>query len=136
MSLLCPHDSSELGIREAEGHIGYLCKSCRGLWLPPKYIQSLEHLRKFSPEAFYQRLAAQPKFRSTIKCPGGCGELHTKSIKGIDLDYCPACHGIWFDRGEAEVLLAHYPIKGPDNSKSLDSFDIADIGASLLDWLQ
>ena len=23
----------------------------------------------------------------------------------IELDYCPVCHGIWFDKGELELLL-------------------------------
>ncbi len=29
MSLPCPHDASPLTIRETEGHIGFLCASCR-----------------------------------------------------------------------------------------------------------
>ena len=26
--------------------------------------------------------------------------------KGIEIDYCPECRGIWLDRGELEKLLA------------------------------
>lgn len=25
--------------------------------------------------------------------------------KNIELDYCPTCHGVWFDAGELELLL-------------------------------
>ena len=26
--------------------------------------------------------------------------------KGIEIDYCPECRGIWLDRGELDKLLA------------------------------
>ena len=26
--------------------------------------------------------------------------------KGIEIDYCPECRGIWLDRGELEKLIA------------------------------
>jgi len=25
--------------------------------------------------------------------------------RGVEIDYCPSCHGIWLDRGELEKLL-------------------------------
>ncbi|UWX03939.1 zf-TFIIB domain-containing protein [Pseudoxanthomonas sp. NC8] len=27
--------------------------------------------------------------------------------RGIEIDYCPACRGVWLDRGELDRLLAH-----------------------------
>jgi Zn-finger nucleic acid-binding protein len=27
--------------------------------------------------------------------------------QGIEIDYCPACRGVWLDRGELDRLLAH-----------------------------
>ena len=29
-------------------------------------------------------------------------------IKGVELEWCPACGGVWFDRGEVGRLLKHY----------------------------
>ena len=29
-----------------------------------------------------------------------------KEKKGIEIDYCPECRGIWLDRGELEKLIA------------------------------
>lgn len=136
MSHLCPHDASPLTIRETEGHIGFLCASCRGAWLPRKYIESIEHLRKFSHEKFLQALAAQLSFSSQLPCPDGCGTLRRKSIKGIDIELCPACQGIWFDRGEIEALLRDLPHRVEGSGESLDAFDIADIGSALLELLQ
>ena len=33
--------------------------------------------------------------------------------QGIEIDYCPACRGVWLDRGELDRLLAHVE-SGPD----------------------
>jgi Zn-finger nucleic acid-binding protein len=27
--------------------------------------------------------------------------------EGIELDLCPGCRGVWFDRGELELILGH-----------------------------
>jgi len=49
---------------------------------------------------------------------------------------CPACQGIWFDRGEIEALLRDLPHRVEGSGESLDAFDITDIGSALLDLLQ
>ena len=42
-----------------------------------------------------------------LKCPK-CGyDLITGEWHGIQIDQCTHCHGIWFDAGEAESVLAH-----------------------------
>jgi Zn-finger nucleic acid-binding protein len=134
MSLPCPHDARPLTIQEAEGHIGHLCENCSGLWLPRQYIESLAHLRNFSTKPFYAAITEQPKFRSTIDCPGGCGTLQRKSVKDIDLDFCPACQGIWFDRGEVEALLKDYPhTASGTGSRGSDAVDVVDFVLSVFD---
>lgn len=135
MPLPCPHDTRPLTIQEAEGHIGHLCETCNGLWLPRQYIESLAHLRNFSAKPFYAAITEQPKFRSSIACPSGCGILQRKSVKGIDLDFCPACQGIWFDRGEVEALLKDHPLRGNEGSSGggSDAVDVADLVLSVLD---
>jgi len=40
-----------------------------------------------------------------MKCPQ-CGfDLLTTSLHDIEIDQCPSCHGVWFDAGEAELML-------------------------------
>jgi len=31
--------------------------------------------------------------------------MYLKNVDGIELDICAACHGVWFDRNELELLL-------------------------------
>lgn len=47
------------------------------------------------------------KFKGvTMKCPI-CTDtpLVMAERQGVEIDYCPACRGIWLDRGELDKLL-------------------------------
>jgi uncharacterized protein len=39
-----------------------------------------------------------------MKCPNCNVNLLITEKKGIEIDYCPECRGIWLDRGELEKL--------------------------------
>ncbi len=40
-----------------------------------------------------------------MKCPS-CNETLLMSEKrGVEIDYCPNCRGIWLDRGELEKIM-------------------------------
>lgn len=47
-----------------------------------------------------------------MKCPV-CKDvtLLMSEKKGIEIDYCPECRGIWLDRGELEKLLERHDNK-------------------------
>ena len=38
-------------------------------------------------------------------CPIDGRELQMTHREGIELDYCPECRGIWFDRGELDKVI-------------------------------
>jgi len=40
-------------------------------------------------------------------CPRCKSNLIVVEYGGIELDWCPACEGLWFDRGEMELLATH-----------------------------
>jgi len=40
-----------------------------------------------------------------MKCPNCQTTLLIADKKGIEIDYCPDCRGIWLDRGELEKIL-------------------------------
>jgi Zn-finger nucleic acid-binding protein len=41
-----------------------------------------------------------------VKCPT-CpdSDLAMSSREGIEIDYCPACRGVWLDRGELDKII-------------------------------
>jgi Zn-finger nucleic acid-binding protein len=41
-----------------------------------------------------------------MKCPSCADSILVMSDRqGVEIDYCPACRGIWLDRGELDKLL-------------------------------
>ncbi len=40
-----------------------------------------------------------------MKCPVDSRELLITHRDGIELDYCPECRGVWFDRGELDKVI-------------------------------
>lgn len=137
-ALRCPLGPHALGVRDVEGHVGHCCSACGGAWLPGSFLATIGQSRNFSAQRFAEMLRTLPVRHTQLACPQGCGELFCSEIKGVALDWCPACGGVWFDHGEVARLLAQYPrlaqakkeVDGPDLS---DVADIADALFSLLD---
>jgi hypothetical protein len=40
-----------------------------------------------------------------MKCPVCNVDLLMAERQGIEIDYCPKCRGIWFDRGELDKII-------------------------------
>ncbi|MGV3507853.1 MAG: zf-TFIIB domain-containing protein [Sphingobacteriaceae bacterium] len=40
-----------------------------------------------------------------MKCPNCQATLLLADKKGVEIDYCPECRGIWLDRGELEKIM-------------------------------
>lgn len=41
-----------------------------------------------------------------MKCPIDGAELETVERSDVEIDVCPACKGVWLDRGELEKIVA------------------------------
>lgn len=55
------------------------------------------------------KLDAERAARSDeMKCPRCGATLGHRRYKGVTLDSCPSCHGVWLDAGEL-AMLAHEP---------------------------
>lgn len=40
-----------------------------------------------------------------MNCPNCSTKLHMTERKGIEIDFCPDCRGVWLDRGELDKIL-------------------------------
>ncbi len=40
-----------------------------------------------------------------MKCPNCNVNLVMSEKKGIEIDYCPECRGIWLDKGELDKII-------------------------------
>ena len=41
----------------------------------------------------------------TVKCPHCHASMKPQRRHGVELDVCPACRGVWLDRGELDEIL-------------------------------
>jgi Zn-finger nucleic acid-binding protein len=113
----CPRCHSALQSKTYEaGVVVDECPDCRGFWLDRGELERIEetveknHSARLSrPEngvqAAFER--ARQQGRPDLNCPR-CGRRMDKQechhASGIIVDLCPACAGIWLDRGELESL--------------------------------
>ncbi|HZR20269.1 MAG TPA: zf-TFIIB domain-containing protein [Verrucomicrobiae bacterium] len=52
------------------------------------------------------RQHAERRLTTPRKCPVCTAtELVPAQRRGIEIDYCPKCRGVWLDRGELETLI-------------------------------
>ena len=48
--------------------------------------------------------AKQERASHIMKCPRCGADLLEREYRGIKLDRCPECKGVWFDAGEVDLL--------------------------------
>ena|SRR5215510_10387384 len=87
----------------------YACAGCRGTWLSSReYWRWLDAHGPTLPEKQYEGPAITPADSSLVKICPECRRLMLRYMvghgTGIALDQCAACNGMWFDRGEWDLL--------------------------------
>lgn len=57
-----------------------------------------------------------------MKCPS-CPDsaLVMTDRQGVEIDYCPACRGVWLDRGELDKLIERSASTSPTRSEGSSS---------------
>ena len=56
-----------------------------------------------------------------MKCPTCPDQTLTLSERqGVEIDYCPACRGVWLDRGELDKLLERSQARDPRHPTAVD----------------
>jgi len=80
------------------------CPRCRGCWLDHRQLERLEAgvwsrvdgLDLASDEALSELLCP--------RCAASMTRVSPRDEPQLDIDRCPACHGLWLDHGEREAL--------------------------------
>ena len=66
--------------------------------------EKLKRLRKELDEERERQKNEQLKKAHWMKCPKCGHDLEEKPFKGIAIDQCKECQGVWLDNGELEML--------------------------------
>ena len=104
----CPSCRKPLGKSSTEDSRGDQCRHCGGLWIPrPALVELLrQHLSREGLPSQIVALQERPLASPRGSCPHCVDtELERISFRGVHVEQCPACRGVFLDHGEAELLL-------------------------------
>ena len=54
-----------------------------------------------------------PNHSEPMSCPVDGTTLVMSERSGIEIDYCPACRGVWLDRGELDKIIERNAQEAP-----------------------
>ncbi len=105
----CPRDQLALTDLTLEGQRVRHCMRCTGLWLPGVAVES----------AFGKRVKPDPVETAVpIPCPDDGASLVAIRQRGVEIDICPECGGVWLDPGEWKKIQTHRKSGQPTGSQS------------------
>jgi Zn-finger nucleic acid-binding protein len=97
----CPKCSRALELRQRRGVPIGSCPGCRGVWLSSSaLIHLLEQRGAVEAAGSVYQLDQLFKQASSFGCPGCQQPLAQTWLAEVEIEYCPQCHGIFFDKGE------------------------------------
>ena len=110
--MLCPVCDVEMLVLEHEDIEIDCCYECAGIWLDEGELELLSG-EDGKPSAVAATLAkdADVKGKGKRPCPV-CSkkmllaDINLSSGKVVEIDKCPKGHGMWFDKGELDDIVA------------------------------
>jgi len=128
----CPNDNTEMCQVRIEGHYGQPIlleqyKECGGIWFDEMELFSVRHGEAEKIEVFDSISLWTPINieKQILRCPLDQSELFRFEdryfLKGIILERCPSCNGIWLNRGDfTKFQQARQEPKRPKERSSKD----------------
>lgn len=109
---MCPNCHEPMVVLEWEGIEIDLCPSCRGVWLDLGELELIGEQAGVGPArltaALEKARRGGVRERRCPRCRRKLRAISPEEGKAVEVDTCPRGHGIWFDHGEVETLVANY----------------------------
>ncbi|MBW2734258.1 MAG: zf-TFIIB domain-containing protein [Deltaproteobacteria bacterium] len=124
-TLRCPKCHQALEMDQREGTAVGVCRRCKGIWLAKAGLEAILE-GKGATDAAGRAYQLDQVFHepSQWACPACQRALMTTWLAEVEIDYCPACKGIFLDAGELnDVALRDYNLQefGRTESKKGDA---------------
>jgi Zn-finger nucleic acid-binding protein len=105
--MLCPACNEPAIALELDGVEIDRCPACAGIWLDEEEIVWLAQRSEGASRPLADALLRGPAGPgSKRRCPRCDRGMRQEILSSVELERCPAGHGIWFDAGEVETFLA------------------------------
>ncbi len=110
----CPRDQSTLSTMPIAGINVQTCDHCDGFWIDKHTLQRLyEKLDLNVPKAFtYPGFSTTGLAKAEGKCPSDGSQMVIRTYRGVDIEVCPSCLGIWLDAGESQHIAEIWRLAG------------------------
>ncbi len=109
---MCPECNQPLIAFELDGIEIDRCIRCGGTWLDVGELEMIAELERIRTGALSQALkSAKGDRHDKRRCPRCRRKLERIRVgkeNEIELDRCRVGHGLWFDKGEMEAVVADY----------------------------
>src|SRR5688572_13552158 len=102
----------------SEGEI-WPCFGCGAVWFPGDTVAGRLLCHGASATDLLSRISAEKLKASQANCLTCVTPMRIVTYQITDLDYCPQCHGIFFDKGEFSWIAR--------GERKMDKRDIADV---------
>jgi Zn-finger nucleic acid-binding protein len=128
----CPNDNTEMHQVKIESHYGQpifleQCKECGGIWFDEMELFSAGHGEAEKIEVLDSKSLWTPTNmeKQILRCPLDQSKLFRFKdqyfLKGIILERCPSCNGIWLNRGDfTKFQQARQELEQPKEKSSKD----------------
>ena len=102
----CPRCRTELDARSHAAIAAAICARCGGAWLGGGDLERA--IRLFATEQGIVlttlALLEGPTRATTLPCPHCAAPLQALTLRGVEVERCPACRGVFLDPGEGQRL--------------------------------
>ncbi len=109
---MCPLCHEPLVAFELDGVEIDRCVDCGGVWLDAGELELIAGRAGAPPGEISRALSeARGRRHGTRRCPRCRRKLQVVQVEGssvVELDRCPAGHGLWLDAGEMESLTGAF----------------------------
>ena len=116
----CPVDHSRLQEKLVEGLSTHRCHLCHGIFIPGDFFREVKAQAALQVHreiaGYTPNLNASPRL-----CPKRCSTMMLMHIKGIEIDVCPQCDGIWLDSGELEKMILQFGLPKKHSLEKVDN---------------
>jgi Zn-finger nucleic acid-binding protein len=109
---VCPECHEPLIVIELEGVEVDHCPTCRGTWLDAGELEFLTEIAGGPPGPLHAALlATTAERRGEERCPRCRRKMRLVTVGAappVELDRCPAGHGLWLDAGELAAIVRQF----------------------------
>jgi Zn-finger nucleic acid-binding protein len=102
----CPRCGVELGTLAHADIKGAGCPKCEGVWLSAVDLSAAIRLYAADHGVALEAIALLegPAAPTALPCPDCSFSLQIIALRGVDVEQCPSCRGVFLDGGEIEAI--------------------------------